>query len=148
MNCDANGDCTCKEGYIGKKCDADLTCPEGWTLVGNKCLQLINYGRTYDEAVSHCISISGILTEPRNDIEADQVWDFVNHKVVWIGINDKDEENKFIYESNGQEASFTRWSTHEPNGGRGENCAMTWTEVGWNDGGCGGTLPFVCEKTF
>ena len=133
-----------------KKFDADITCPEGWTLVGNKCLHLINEIRTYDEAVSHCISISGNLTEPRTDIEADQLRDFSNNKLVWIGINDKDQENKFIYESNGQEASFLKWSPNEPNNaGIGEDCVMTWPYKGdgWNDGGCDSLLSFVCEKT-
>ena len=133
-----------------KKFDADITCPEGWTLVGNKCLQLINEIRTYDEAVSHCISINGNLTEPRTDIEADQLRDFSNNKLVWIGINDKDQENKFIYESNGQEASFLRWyHPDEPNNlGSGEDCVTTWTVDGWNDKKCDALLSFVCEKTF
>ena len=125
--------------------NAKTTCPEGWTLVGNKCLQLINEIRTYDEAVSHCISINGNLTEPRTDIEADQVWDFTRNKRVWIGINDKDQENKFIYESNGQEASFLRWSPNEPNNLFDEDCVMTWTVDGWNDKGCDTLLSFVCE---
>ena len=130
-----------------KKFDADITCPEGWTLVGNKCLQLINEIRTYDEAVSHCISINGNLTEPRTDIEADQLRDFTNNKHVWIGINDKDQENKFIYESNGQEASFLRWSPNEPNNDPiDEDCVMTWTvDDGWNDKECDALLSFVCE---
>ena len=32
LKCDSNGDCTCKDGFTGKACDA---CKEGFT--GNKC---------------------------------------------------------------------------------------------------------------
>ena len=32
MNCDANGDCICKEGYTGKKCDACMP-----NVIGDKC---------------------------------------------------------------------------------------------------------------
>ena len=38
-------------------------------------------------------------------------------------------------------------ATGEPNGFTSENCAQIYHAGGWNDGNCGSTCKFVCEKT-
>ena len=40
LQCQANGQCQCKDGYSGQKCN--IACPQGWIEKGGKCFQIPN----------------------------------------------------------------------------------------------------------
>ncbi|KAI8036067.1 CD209 antigen-like protein B [Drosophila gunungcola] len=43
--------------------------------------------------------------------------------VQWLGINDREEENKFVSEASGNSATFLKWAKGEPNNlNKNENC--------------------------
>ena len=153
MQCQSNGQCQCKEGYSGKKCN--IACTEGWTLVENKCFQMSNDMKTYDGAANHCHSIGGLLVEPRTTVETDEVVNFARTQQnkfwaedrFWIGINDKNQENLFVYESNAKQVGFTRWSQGQPDNSNDEDCVEIWHGNEWNDAQCDIKFPFVCQKS-
>ncbi|MEE2644723.1 MAG: C-type lectin domain-containing protein [Myxococcota bacterium] len=69
---------------------------------------------------------------------------------LWIGLNDRDQEGRFIW-IDGSEPGFTRWDDGEPNdGGRGEDCTAILRENGrvgrWDDRSCGRLYDYTCES--
>ena len=157
MQCQPNnGNCQCKEGFSGQKCN--IACPEGWTLVGNECLQMSVDTKTYDDAANYCRSIGSSLIEPMSPEENNALVDFIatrsnkfwSENYFWIGINDKAQENKFVYESSGQQVTFTLWASGQPdNAWGGEDCGMLWfrdNQWKWNDAACSSKFAFACQK--
>ena len=111
--------------------------------------------RTYFEAANYCRSIGSSLAEPRSQVENDAMIGFTKTQNkfwredrFWIGVNDMNQENKFISESNGQEVAFTWWSPGQPDNFNDEDCIEIWfhDNYRWNDNKCDGKNPFVCQK--
>ena len=64
--------------------------------------------KSYEEAVSHCSSVGGKLVEPKSDqahkdiitlAESTELKHEIQGAGIWIGINDKNQEGHFQYES-------------------------------------------------
>ena len=111
--------------------------------------------RTYDEAANQCRSIGSSLAEPRSQDENDAIINFTKTQNnfwgedhFWIGVNDMNQENKFISESSGQEVNFTSWSPGQPDNSNDEDCVEIWyhDNYRWNDAQCDIKFPFVCQK--
>ena len=153
MQCKSDGQCLCKEGYSGQKCN--VACTQGWSLIGNKCFQMSKDIKTYDGAANYCRSIRGLLVEPKTTAETDEVFNFAKAQQnkfwtedrFWIGLNDKNQENRFVYESNAKQAGFTRWSQGQPDNYNDEDCVEIWHGNEWNDAKCDSKFPFVCQKS-
>ena len=154
MQCQANGQCQCKEGHIGQKCN--IACHQGWTLVGSKCLQMSADSRTYDEAAQQCRSIGGTLAELMTTGENDEMINFTKlwgETRFWIGFNDKNQENQFVSESTGRPIGISNWSTGQPDNynhsSSDEDCVEVWINDNykWNDAQCDNKFPFVCQRT-
>ena len=62
----------------------------------------------------------------------------------WIGLNDRDEEDRFVW-IDGTEPTFTSWADGEPNDSWGEDCTFLRTTKEWNDANCNDGHTFVCE---
>ena len=59
----------------------------------------------------------------------------------WIGINDRDDNGTYDWVS-GSAASYRDWRTAPERGNCGVLDAMARD---WQDKGCGGAKPFICE---
>ena len=66
---------------------------------------------------------------------------------AWIGYSDQKQEGNWQWSNPaGICKKFTRWNRGEPNGRRGENCAMLYNNNGnWNDIGCNARYVSICE---
>jgi hypothetical protein len=81
-------------------------CTQPWQLINQSCYQFVKKngksgkGLTYNESVNECNSLGGKLFEPVDEATNDFV-----HKAaypslgkwIWIGVNDIDEEGRYIY---------------------------------------------------
>jgi len=122
------------------------------------CIRISKEEKNFDNASKICSSLGSKLFEPKtwsinNDIatEARNViyW-------YWIGINDKGTEGKLVYNSDGQEISWSNWRPGQPDGGSSANCVHTHVTYGtdsygrshhgkWYDTSCNDNRNFICE---
>ena len=71
----------------------------------------------YADAEQNCNRLNGILFEPRNEEENSKVYQTFKELIqnqVWIGINDIETEENFVYSSNSEEVAFFNWASNEP----------------------------------
>ena len=70
-----------------------------------------------------------------------------NPDVVWIGLNDFEEEGRFVYASSGTDMKFANWwSNYYPNVGDGRNCVTGDLEsTKWENVKCTLKHQFICE---
>ena len=106
----------------------------------------------------HLINQDVRLFEPRsipvNELvfnKSKEVWGGVH--TAWIGINDRNVEGEFVYESSREEVTVTDWYPSEPNSrGGNQDCVTfgcyyytTYYYEKWDDNNCTTKLFFVCE---
>ena len=99
LNCNGNGQCSCKSGYSGFTCTITNTneCPGEWSAHGypRKYYKACNIGVSFDKARKICSDMGGILVEPRSSSEDDIIATLMRPIVntgYWIGLNDKNRE--------------------------------------------------------
>ena len=103
------------------------------------------------------------MFEPKNEKVNIEVFNLAKDRGFddfWIGINDKSQENCFVYASDGTPIIYENWcdpdccrGTHgEPSGngdcvsiGIGHSHSCSDHSV-WDDRTCSDVIPFVCEK--
>merc|ERR1711890_164292 len=102
-------------------------CPDGWLRVSESCFWYSPHPVNYTMANQTCTEKvpGGKLYEPQNLDENNQVMNFVkglpnfdSYWGPWIGVNDEQAENEFIYTYSKQPVAFANWADGKPNGGR------------------------------
>ncbi|KAK3086557.1 hypothetical protein FSP39_020168 [Pinctada imbricata] len=63
----------------------------------------------------------------------------------WVGATDMMEDGKWKWISDTEKVNTDGWYSHEPNGGKKENCAHFFPKR-WNDSPCGAKNGYICEK--
>merc|ERR1711935_366815 len=106
--------CECETGYSGLNCDS--TCPTNdpnYHLVNDHCIFLEKSGKSYEDAKHNCetkFGGHGKLFEPKTWSENEMAYNIAKaagYSYCWIGVNDKQTEGSYVYESNGSPISFT-----------------------------------------
>ena len=71
----------------------------------------------------------------------------INAKEIWMGANDLDNENDWVW-SDKSKFSFTNWrDKSEPNNrDNNEHCGTMRAIDGWNDQRCSKLFFYMCEK--
>ena len=67
----------------------------------------------------------------------------------WIGANDKDIEDDWVWESDKSKLVFSDWHVGEPDNYRNEDCGeIRWNKslYKWNDAPCYKDRLYICEK--
>ena len=111
--------------------------------------------KTYEEAKNYCHGQGGILFEPRNEIEFNEVikkaptFQYRFETEYWIGVDDTKVEGTFVY-GNNLPITWEKWGTYtnEPNGLRNENCVAIKTNRHvryWKDVNCFEKRNSICE---
>ena len=141
-------------------------CPLGWFRILDSCLWVPPKGTllAYNDAYMFCkgkIS-GGKLFEPLSKIHNDYARDLVDaidgetyQGGIWIGINDRMEEGRFVYTSSDKPILFENWHTAAAGQSAGgtagtvHNC-ITFN-IGaetkkWSDIYCKFSFRFICEK--
>ena len=101
------------------------------------------------------------MFEPKNEKVNIEVTNLAKDRGLdsfWLGINDKSQENNFVYASDGSPITYENWCPHhdcypcldEPSGngdcvwiGHAHSCS---DHSMWDDRTCSDVIPFVCEK--
>ncbi|PCC71268.1 Putative metal-binding motif-containing protein [Nannocystis exedens] len=131
--------------------DEDPLCPHcvEKDLPGPGTAQLCFVALPFAEAEADCVAQGGhLLSIPSQEI---QDWAVAEAFAVagsdwWIGLNDVDAEDDFVW-TDGAPLAFTAWNEGEPNNVGEEDCVNlpTWSGGLWNDLGCGTPLPYICR---
>ena len=101
------------------------------------------------EAKAQCESDGAYLADPRSDAENTFIAGLISGH-FWIGINDIDEEGKFVT-ADGLNVSYTNWRDKEPNnyqhtdGNDEDGVLINWAGQSlWNDQSINRPYKFVC----
>ena len=110
--------CVCQTGYFGLNCDFQPTpCPNypndpNYHLLNDRCIFLEKSEKSYEDAKQNCetkFGGHGKLFEPKFWSENQMAYKIVKaiRSNWWIGVNDKETEGSFVYESNGSPISLS-----------------------------------------
>ena len=101
---------------------------------------------TYLDAKTQCESDGANLITPRCHAENNLIMSLIPEENIWIGINDLDQEGKFVY-LDGSDVSFTNWNSGEPNNYGGDEDAVETRNDGlWNDMPIDSFNRFICSR--
>ena len=66
----------------------------------------------------------------------------------WIGANDIDIEDDWIWESDKSRLLFSDWHVNEPNSDDEDYGTIKWSnsQYKWNDNLCNNLFLYICEK--
>ena len=95
---------------------------------GKQYTVLITSTLNLDQNKGTCASYNAILPEPRTEEENDFL-DSLDAQLFPLGLNDKEEEGVWRWDSDGSNVTWKYWAEFEsfprdPNGGRTENCVV------------------------
>lgn len=127
--------------------------------VGNKRMVLFSKEKTWADAKRHCERIGMRLCTTATKEETDLLKTYLNSRIwdradiqfwnLWLGANDIDENNVWVWKTTGQKMNYTTWAKDEPNGGDKENCLelkyIYYDESMWNDVNCAFRKRYICE---
>ncbi|XP_056323487.1 uncharacterized protein LOC130236758 [Danio aesculapii] len=110
-------------------------------------LYFISYEKkSWSESKRYCRDRKADLIIINNREEQDFVKKISGGDMIWIGLTDSDEEGNWKWvDGTSLTTGFRFWGTFEPNGKRGENCAVSYSS-GWADYPCNAYFQWICEK--
>ena len=108
---------------------------------------------TYRSAKAQCEADGSFLAIPRSEAENDFIAGLIPHENIWIGINDIEEEGKFVA-VDGSDISYTNWHPKEPSGTGYRGDDEDGVEIrgyddqtNWNDKEIHTINKFICSKS-
>lgn len=124
------------------------------TKIHGKCFLANPVKKSFHAASDDCIAKGGSLSTPLTGDENDQLYSYVRQSIgpdehIWLGINDMITDGQWVDQS-GSNVRFKNWETeitHQPDGGRSQNCAILSTTANgrWFDENCRAEKASVCE---
>merc|ERR1712039_1004061 len=135
---------------------AGRKCSKQYDLqLGSSCYSYSNASKTWQDAVSACISLEGgHLAE----VESVQQINFFKNLTgpgglsgLWLGASDSIREGTWVWETSRKlvDDGFSAWLPGEPNDKGGEDCMSINYYAppgGYGDAPCDARQPFVCQK--
>ncbi|XP_072041104.1 C-type mannose receptor 2-like [Amphiura filiformis] len=150
---DDDDPCTAKQYYSVDSCDISDRYVEHFGL--------LNVGYNWNGAKTSCADDGRVIASLSTEAEVRYMRQMFlnNDHEYWIGLNDKDEEGVWKWESHpeyGEELDDLenhRWNLHEPNGGLLEDCVEFKIDPetgirGFNDESCYSLRSFICELIY
>ncbi|XP_042600705.1 C-type lectin domain family 4 member F-like [Cyprinus carpio] len=111
--------------------------------------------KSWDESRRYCTERGADLIIINSREKQDFVTKITDKREFWIGVTDIVEEGTWKWvDGTSVTSGFWASSGHirEPNGGKLENCAVTYLKknpelIGWIDVNCNGAYQWICEKS-
>ncbi|KAL8622279.1 hypothetical protein ACOMHN_043802 [Nucella lapillus] len=125
-------------------------CSTGWRNHSDSCYVFVHEMYSWFDAKAACDVVGGGLVEiqsPEENTFLAQLISSSRATQTWIGLEDIQEEGKFVWVSSGQEPDISHWADHEPDDRHGgEDCAAMRSSGNWFDDACEDThRHFICE---
>ncbi|XP_032802542.1 collectin-11-like [Petromyzon marinus] len=115
-------------------------------LSKNKIYQLFTNPSNYHSARQQCANHGGVLAMPKNAIQNAGIQQVVRGDRAFIGLNDIQHENNFVFSDGSRLGLYRNFALGEPNSfGGDEDCVNIYPNGKWNDIGCHTQLHFICE---
>ncbi|KAK9979147.1 hypothetical protein ABG768_012591 [Culter alburnus] len=105
---------------------------------------------TFDEAIKVCKDVGGTMVLPKTAAENQALLKLVlssglSVKKPYIGATDRVTEGRFV-DTEGKQLTFTNWGPGQPDDYKGaQDCGVIENSGLWDDGGCTGVRPIICE---
>ena len=133
-------------------------CLKGYSYADGNCYKVYEDNEVdYEDAKVYCGYEGAILAEPEDAFVDEFIWNMTRRSestMIWLGINDIEEEGVFIYDSTGIELNETymyeNWDDPQPDNAQGiEDCVLqlpaVLPEFAWNDAACNLSIGFACQ---
>ena len=124
-----------------------------WIVHKGSCYLLVRRELNYQHASQDCTNRKSYLTEIQSAEENRFVagMEGSNTKDLWIGYNDRNNEDHWVWTNTGMIGTYTNWYPGEPNNRNDQDCANIWKSkksTQWDDKDCDESRGqwFVCEK--
>ena len=102
-------------------------CPDGFSLLGEKCYKLIEEYKSQQSAVARCADYDAILVEPRSSDEMNAVIDAFYTERIWIGLKYSPEYQLFWLSDSSPLTFDIPWDTRTGNPDRSGDCVYKST---------------------
>uniref|UniRef100_A0A671L398 Zmp:0000000924 n=1 Tax=Sinocyclocheilus anshuiensis TaxID=1608454 RepID=A0A671L398_9TELE len=117
-----------------------------WIYYQSSFYYMSNERKSWTESSKDCLKRRANLIIINNREEQDFVKNNTVKREFWIGLTDIDVEGSWKW------VDGISYHTEKPNGGRVENCAVTyltkWPDLlGWLDVKCNNAYQWICEKS-
>ncbi|KAM6038293.1 C-type lectin domain family 4 member G-like isoform 2-T2 [Chlamydotis macqueenii] len=125
-----------------------MICPADWQPFAKACYLFSTTTKPWLDARDYCASFNAHLaivdTEQENEFLANHA---TENRVFWLGLTDMHNEGHWQWVDD-RSLSLSFWNQGEPNnvGEQGENCAIVYSNGGWNDIGCSNPEAWICER--
>ncbi|VDI57434.1 neurocan core protein [Mytilus galloprovincialis] len=135
-------------------CNKDVKeCLNDWISFSNHCYLFVYTKMSWENAKVQCQTGEGYLVKIENSEENTWIKSIVKDQ-MWIGLNDRQTEGHWVWDSDNSSLTYNDWSPVNPNGGKRENCCMfckascssSGSSYRWNDAPCYYEYGYVCEK--
>jgi len=144
-------DCNC--GDVAKTVCVERTvesCPEelGWEVVHGRCFYFSVNESTYEDAENDCIDKGGRLFEPKNAEANTLIYTYNVIVPFWIGVKDIDEDENYVYASDGASLAFESWADNQPDNENHYCSQVIDHQANWGDAHCDAPREYVCERPY
>lgn len=118
--------------------------------VGQKYYVTDGIEAAFDNGMQYCKDFGGVIVLPSTALENQALLKILvssglSNKKPYIRATDRETEGKFV-DTEGNQLTFTNWSPGQPDDYKGVQDCATITDSGlWDDVGCGGKHPIICE---
>ena len=114
---------------------------------GKSFYKIYSTATTYSAAKAQCESDGSFLPIPRSKAENDFIASLIPNEQIWLGINDIQQEGKYV-DVHGSAIAYTNWASSQPdNMGGDEDFIHLFADKQWNDESADYKVKFVCSKT-
>ncbi|KAK3595089.1 hypothetical protein CHS0354_043189 [Potamilus streckersoni] len=131
-------------------------CQDNWLAGIDSCFTVNSELVTWFEARMKCQQDGGDLAVIANEQDQKLLSSQIKHE-VWIGLNDRQQENKFVWLDQNDQVSRTYWRHGDPDSQiignmYSENCVAMGSSIGsqdhgkWIDYPCAFKLGIVCQR--
>nr|XP_055063219.1 C-type lectin domain family 4 member M-like [Misgurnus anguillicaudatus] len=118
---------------------------DGWIYYQSSLYFISSDWKTWTESRRYCRERGADLIIINNKEEQDFINKNSGKDNLWIGLSDSDVEGRWKW-VDGSTQSYSFWASGEPNGGRRENCVVSYSS-GWVDYSCVIAFKWICEKS-